>query len=115
VGWYDIPVGDPDTPRTLVQSWNGSTWTIVPSPDLDALVEPLVGMASTPTGDGYRLADPAADVTPHGGARSYGSLSGVRLNAPVGHIVATPDGGGYWLVATDGGVFSFAAPFFGAG
>jgi len=23
--------------------------------------------------------------------------------------------GGYWLVAGDGGVFSFAAPFFGAG
>ena len=29
------------------------------------------------------------------------------LNAPITHIVATPDGGGYWLVASDGGVFSF--------
>ena len=115
VGWYDIPVGDPDTPRTLVESWNGSTWTIVPSPNLDALVEPVVSMASTPTGDGYWLADSAGDVAPHGGARSYGSMSGKRLNAPVEHLVATPDGGGYWLVAADGGIFSFGdARFYGS-
>ena len=30
-------------------------------------------------------------------------------------MAATPDGGGYWLVASDGGVFSFGdAPFFGS-
>jgi hypothetical protein len=29
------------------------------------------------------------------------------LNAPVVGIVATPDGKGYWLVASDGGVFAF--------
>ena len=115
VGWYDLPVGDPDTPRTLVESWNGSTWTIVSSPNLDALVEPVVGMASTPTGDGYWLADSAGDVVPRGGARSYGSMSGMPLNAPVTHIVATPDGGGYWLVAADGGIFSFGdAHFYGS-
>jgi hypothetical protein len=33
------------------------------------------------------------------------ALSG--LNAPLVGIVPTPDGGGYWLVAADGGVFSF--------
>jgi hypothetical protein len=28
---------------------------------------------------------------------------------------ATPDGGGYWLVASDGGIFSFGrAPFLGS-
>ena len=30
-------------------------------------------------------------------------------------IAATPDGGGYWLVASDGGVFSYGdARFFGS-
>ena len=28
--------------------------------------------------------------------------------------MATNPGGGYWLVASDGGVFSFGAPFFGS-
>jgi hypothetical protein len=30
-------------------------------------------------------------------------------------MASTPDGGGYWLVASDGGIFSFGdAPFFGS-
>ena len=37
------------------------------------------------------------------------------LNAPIVHIIPTADGGGYWLVAADGGVFSFGdAGFFGS-
>jgi hypothetical protein len=28
------------------------------------------------------------------------------LNKPIVGMAATPDGGGYWLVASDGGVFS---------
>src|SRR5581483_4423138 len=42
-----------------------------------------------------------------GGAGFHGSLAGRRLNAPVVGIAATADGGGYWLVASDGGVFTF--------
>ena len=34
------------------------------------------------------------------------------LRAPVVAIAATPDGGGYWLVAADGGVFSFGSARF---
>ena len=30
-------------------------------------------------------------------------------------MTADPATGGYWLVASDGGIFSFGAPFFGAG
>ena len=29
------------------------------------------------------------------------------LNKPIAGMASTPDGGGYWLVASDGGVFSF--------
>ncbi len=38
----------------------------------------------------------------------------ITLNKPVVGIVADPSNGGYWLTATDGGVFSYGnAPFFG--
>jgi hypothetical protein len=37
----------------------------------------------------------------------------VRLHKPVVGMSANP-GGGYWLVASDGGVFSFGAPFYGS-
>ena len=115
VGWSYVPVGDPGTPRTLVESWDGTTWTVVPSPDADALVAPVVGLAATPGGAGYLLADSAGDVVGRGDAVVYGSMSGAALNAPVTHVVATPDGGGYWLVAADGGVFAFGdARFFGS-
>jgi hypothetical protein len=44
-----------------------------------------------------------------------GGLDTTTLNAPVVGIAATPDGKGYWLVAGDGGVFSFgSAPFEGS-
>jgi hypothetical protein len=39
----------------------------------------------------------------------------LKLNKPIVGIAATPDGGGYWLVASDGGVFSYGdAPFYGS-
>jgi hypothetical protein len=42
-------------------------------------------------------------------------MAGNHLDAPIVGIESTPDGGGYWLVALDGGVFSFGdAQFFGS-
>ena len=39
----------------------------------------------------------------------------MHLNKPVVGMAATPDGRGYWLVASDGGIFSFGdATFFGS-
>ena len=115
VGWYYMPVGDPGTPRTLVESWDGHSWSVVPSPNRDLLVQPVVGLAATPSGDGYWLADSAGDVVARGAVRVYGSMSGLPLAAPVTHVVGTPDGGGYWLVAADGGIFAFGdARFYGS-
>ena len=40
---------------------------------------------------------------------------GAELAKPVVGMAATPDGGGYWLVASDGGVFSFGnTAFYGS-
>src|SRR5213075_873066 len=41
-----------------------------------------------------------------------GSLSGRPLNRPIVGLAATPTGGGYWLVAADGGVFAFGDAIF---
>jgi ribosomal protein L24E len=37
-----------------------------------------------------------------------------KLNAPVQSLVPDVDGVGYWLVASDGGIFAFSAPFKGS-
>ena len=45
----------------------------------------------------------------------HGSTGSMVLNKPIVGMAATPDGGGYWLVASDGGVFSFGdAGFYGS-
>ena len=49
-----------------------------------------------------------------GDARFAGSSGSRRLNAPVQSLVPDADGDGYWLVASDGGIFAFSAPFFGS-
>jgi hypothetical protein len=54
-------------------------------------------------------------LTNHGNAGNYGSENGVSLAAPVVAINSTSTGKGYWLAATDGGVFSFGdARFYGS-
>ena len=64
---------------------------------------------------GYWIAHSDGAVDPHGDAADLGGELAPTLNAPVTHIVATPDGDGYWLVASDGGIFSFGdAAFHGS-
>ncbi len=76
---------------------------------------PVVGLASTPSGNGYWAANAYGAVASHGAAQFYGSMAGASLDRPVTHIVSTSDGKGYWLVAADGGTFAFGdAGFFGS-
>ena len=50
-----------------------------------------------------------------GDARFFGSTGGIPLRQPIVGGGATPDGRGYWLVASDGGVFTFGdATFHGS-
>jgi hypothetical protein len=48
---------------------------------------------------------PGAPVA-FGSAKGHGDAPG-HLNAPIVGMAATPNGDGYWLVASDGGIFSF--------
>jgi hypothetical protein len=49
-----------------------------------------------------------------GDARFHGSMGGQHLNRPVMAMAPTPNGKGYWLVASDGGIFAFNASFYGS-
>ncbi len=72
---------------------------------------PVVGIASTPSGDGYWLVASDGGVFAFGDAVFGGSLGGLHLDAPVTAITSRA-AGGYWLLGADGGVFSFGgAPF----
>jgi hypothetical protein len=54
-------------------------------------------------------------VFSYGDAAFHGSGGGIHLNAPIVGMATAPDGGGYWLVASDGGIFSYGdAAFHGS-
>ena len=79
------------------------------------LNQPIVTMASTPSGQGYWLVATDGGIFSFGDAAFYGSTGNIKLNRPIVGMAATPSGRGYWLVASDGGIFSFGdAAFFGS-
>jgi len=93
---------------TVSQTDDSTADHYAPCQDGPRTFSPLfVGIATTPSGAGYWLADAAGGVHAYGDAVSHGSMYGSALNKPVVGIAATSDGGGYWLVAADGGIFSF--------
>jgi hypothetical protein len=75
--------------------------------------------ASTPSGrGGWVLNGMTGAVVPFGDATWYGDGSGIQhrggtwppYGSDIGYfsgIASTPDGGGYWLVGIDGGVFAY--------
>ena len=76
---------------------------------------PVLGSVSTPTGHGLlhgRLATAAS--SPSVTRSSTVRWAAQRLNQPVMGLVPDADSVGYWLVAPDGGVFAFDAPFRGS-
>ena len=72
------------------------------------LNEPIVGMAADPfrrSATGWW--PPTAGCSPSATPAFLGSMGGQALTQPVVGMAATPSGRGYWLVASDGGVFAF--------
>jgi fibronectin type 3 domain-containing protein len=75
----------------------------------------VVGVASTPDGQGYWLVMANGTVVGAGDAHLFGSIAGKHLNSAIAGLAATPDGRGYWLVAADGGIFDFGdAQYYGS-
>ena len=83
------------------------------------LQRPVVGITPTTDHGGYWLVASDGGIFAFGDAGFYGSIPGLgyapagtpgnvkRLNAPVVGMVPSTDGGGYFMVASDGGVFAF--------
>ena len=91
------------------------------------LNQPIVGMATTQDQGGYWLVASDGGVFSYGDATFWGSTGSLKLNKPVvamastpyipgvGGAPASPAGLGYWLVASDGGIFNYGdAGFFGS-
>jgi plastocyanin len=91
--------------------------------------KPVIGQATTPDSQGYWEAASDGGIFAFGNAPFLGSTGGVNLTKPIVGIAATPAAplfgapppaippsrGGYWEVASDGGLFAFGnAGFFGS-
>ena len=76
-------------------------------PNIPWLNAANVGMAVTPTDQGYWQVGADGGVFNFGDAPDLGSLGGTHLSQPIVGMAATPSGKGFWLVAADGGVFTF--------
>jgi hypothetical protein len=70
--------------------------------------DPVVGIAATPSGNGYFVVTRNGTVTARGDAVGHGDLPGIGVSvSDVVGIAPTSDGKGYWLIAADGGEFAF--------
>jgi hypothetical protein len=86
------------------ETWGHVTLNI----DSDAIDGALVD------GGHYRLVTTGGDVIAVGSGY-YGSTANLHLNTPVVGMAPTPDGHGYWLDASDGGIFTFGdAHYYGS-
>jgi hypothetical protein len=82
------------------------------------LQRPVVGITPTADRGGYWLVASDGGIFAFGSAGFHGSIPGAglspagsgqphSLNAPIVGMVPSTDGGGYFMVASDGGVFAF--------
>jgi hypothetical protein len=82
------------------------------------LQRPVVGISPTTNKGGYWLVASDGGIFAFGDAGFFGSIPGDglapagsgrphSLNAPIVAMVPSSDGGGYFMVASDGGVFAF--------
>ena len=79
----------------------------------ERLAAPIVAAASGRQGSELLLVGADGGVFPVGQAGFYGSLAGRPLAGRVAAVAADPATGGYWMAATDGGVFAFRATYAG--
>jgi len=124
IGWADFHCADPAVPGRLNITAFGQTLAIEITPNtcgpagaphsrLESLPAPVapsaVGIAPTPGDQGYRTITQSGAVTPEGNATA---LNTPLSHAPVVAIQSTPTGNGTWVVAADGGVFTYGTAAF---
>ncbi|HZQ28051.1 MAG TPA: hypothetical protein VFA94_10175 [Acidimicrobiales bacterium] len=94
-------VGDRSTSFVARDTANNMLWS-----------EPLSATGTA----GYYLAGAFGEVKNFGDAANYGDATKLNLNGPIIDAQQVPFGEGYWLLGTDGGVFSYGkdAKFYGS-
>src|SRR5437763_13365650 len=65
------------------------------STDATKLARPIVGMAATPSGQGYWLVASDGGIFSFGDAGFHGSTGAMRLSRPIVAMASTPSGPGY--------------------
>jgi hypothetical protein len=125
---YDIFFGSVEQPNFTVVNDNVLTTTVPPGAGV-VNVTVIGADESTPSvtspadrynyNPGYILTGSDGGIFSYGqvpgNAGFFGSAGGLTLNKPIVGMALTPDGGGYWLVAADGGVFAYGdAVFYGS-
>ena len=106
------PIGVVSTTDHLVAAWMNSTDCgfnedgLVITPDDDSRNAWVVDSTGHVFGES-ELSGPPTD--------NFGDASGLPLNKPIVGMTPTSDGQGYWLVASDGGIFTYGdAGFYGS-
>jgi len=98
--------------RHLV-NWRPATVSVTLLGCISLTVTVAIAQMAVARAEGY--ADVVAQPVAFGDAGFFGSMAGQTLTRPVMGMAANPSGRGYWLVASDGGVFAFGdAQFFGS-
>ena len=105
-----IAVGTNGLVGPLVEQWDGATWSAAPTETPGRVRLPALAAVSCTSANcvavGATDSKPLIESTPR---------APLATNQPIVGMAATPSGRGYWLVASDGGMFSFGdARFFGS-
>jgi len=96
------------TPSAISSTTTTTTTTTAPTTTLPP-------PSTTPAfAQGYDLVAADGGIFNFGSAQFEGSMGGSALDAPVVGVANDTRTGGYWEVASDGGVFAFNAPFYGS-
>ncbi len=93
--------GQNETPTPYIESWNGTSWTVQPSPNVIAFG--YLGGLSCVSGSGCFAA----------GFSATNLNNNTTLQTLIERLEIPPsEGQGLWMVASDGGVFSFGKAIF---
>jgi glucose/arabinose dehydrogenase len=71
------------------------------------LTSPIVSVQVAPNGGGYLLVSRNGSAYAFGSARFHGAIGDATIQGGIVDAALAPDNSGYWMLGSDGGVFTF--------